>query len=139
MLLLSNGRLWFIGCLLLATTSGIAQDRSEPYIALPDSDGVQRVRIVGGSYFFRPRHIIVKVNVPLELSVSRESGIAPHDLVLQAPEAGLEVDESLSTEEKKITLTPTAAGTYPFYCSKKLPFVASHRQRGMEGVLEVVR
>jgi plastocyanin domain-containing protein len=124
---------------LLATSSGIAQDRRQPYVAQPDADGVQRVRIVGGSYFFKPNHIIAKVNVPLELSVSRESGIAPHDLILQAPEASLEVDESLSTEEKKIMLTPTAVGTYPFYCSKKLPFVASHRQRGMEGVLEVVR
>jgi hypothetical protein len=29
-------------------------------------------------------------------------------------------------------------GRYPFYCDKKLFFMAGHREKGMEGVLEVV-
>ena len=32
----------------------------------------------------------------------------------------------------------TAVGKYPIYCSNQLLFFASHRERGMEGVLEVV-
>ena len=104
----------------------------------PEADGVQRVRLVAGSYFFKPSHIVVKANVPVELTVSRESGITPHDLVILAKEAGVEVKEDLGTDPKKITFTATKAGKYAIYCSKKLPFMAGHREKGMEGILEVL-
>jgi plastocyanin domain-containing protein len=128
-------------CLCLAAAApppGFAQDRQEALVARLDPDGVQRVRIEGGGYFFKPGHIVVKVNVPVELLASREAGIAPHNLVIKAPAAGIAVDEELATEFKKIAFTATATGKYPFYCSKKLLFFASHRERGMHGVLEVV-
>ena len=99
---------------------------------------MQRIRIVAGSYFFKPHHIVVKANVPVELLASRESGITPHNLVIRAPDAGVSVDEDLGTEPKKIAFTATKPGKYAIYCSKKLPFVAGHREKGMEGVLEVV-
>lgn len=116
-----------------------AQEEKEVYVAKVDADGVQRVRVLGGSYFFRPGRIIVKANVPVELSVSIEQGIAPHTFVLDAPEAGIAVDEELSTEVKKIAFTATAAGQYAFYCKNKLLFFKSHRENGQEGVLEVVQ
>jgi len=112
--------------------------QAEPYRAVIDSDGVQRVRVVGGSYFFRPNHIIVKVKTPVELLASLEPGIAPHTLVLDAPEAGVAIDENLSTDSKAIVFTTTAVGKYAFYCSNKLLFFKSHRENGMEGILEVV-
>ena len=124
--------------LCLAATLAAAQGDKEKVVATMDADGVQRVRILGGSYFFKPGHIVVKVNVPVELLASRESGITPHNLLIQAPEAGLKVEEDLGTEPKKIAFKPTAVGKYPIYCSKKLPFMAGHREKGMEGVLEVV-
>jgi plastocyanin domain-containing protein len=115
-----------------------AQDRQEALVAKVDPDGVQRVRIEGGGYFFKPNHIVIKVNVPLELLASREAGVVPHNLVIKAPQAGISVDEDLTTDIKKIAFTATAVGKYPFYCGKKLLFFASHRERGMHGVLEVV-
>jgi plastocyanin domain-containing protein len=121
-----------------APSAAFAQDQKEVYVAKVDPDGVQRVRLEGGGYFFKPGHIIVKVNVPVELLASREAGIVPHDLVIKAPEAGIAVEVELAAEPKKIAFTPTAVGKYPFYCSNKLLFFASHRERGMEGVLEVV-
>jgi len=39
---------------------------------------------------------------------------------------------------RKMNFTPTVAGVYPIYCDKKLLFFASHRERGMEGALEIV-
>jgi len=120
----------------LCVPVALAQERPAP--VKPDADGVQRIRVISGSYFFKPDRIVVKVNVPVELLVSRESGITPHNFVIQALEAGVMVDEDLATDPKKIAFTPTKAGKYPFYCSKKLPFVAGHREKGMEGVLEVV-
>ncbi|HEX9183605.1 MAG TPA: quinol oxidase, partial [Burkholderiales bacterium] len=119
--------------LCLAAATALAQGEKEKVVANLDADGVQRARIVGGSYFFKPGHIVVKVNVPVELLASRESGITPHNLLIQAPEAGLKVEEDLGTEPKKIAFKPTAVGKYPIYCSKKLPFMAGHREKGMEG------
>jgi plastocyanin len=113
-------------------------EEQKPAVIKADQDGVQRVRMVAGSYFFKPSHIIVKVNAPVELVVSREPGVAPHDLVIQAQDAGIAVQEDLATDPKKIAFTPRKVGKYAFYCSKKPPLLASHRERGMEGVLEVV-
>ena len=129
------------GCALLA---GPAWSDEKPktekvFKAIVDKDGVQRVDILGGGYFFTPNRIIVKVNVPVELKVRKESGVVPHNIVIKEPEAGINVDESLDTDPKIIKFTPTKTGTYPFYCSKKkFFFFTSHREEGMEGVLEVI-
>jgi plastocyanin len=120
-----------------ACATGKDEVKPEPQVIKADKDGVQRVRIVGGSYFFKPGHIVVKVNVPVELLASREPGMAPHNLVIREPGAGIVVDEELATEPKKIAFTPRKVGKYAFYCTKKPPLLASHRERGMEGVLEV--
>jgi plastocyanin domain-containing protein len=127
----------FTAIFFLVFTSPVMAEK-EPYRAAIDADGVQRVEIVGGGYFYKPDYIMVKVNVPVEFKVRKEGGIVPHDLVIDAPDAGIMVRESLSGEPKVIRFTPTKVGKYPFYCSKKPPFFKSHREKGMEGVLEVV-
>ncbi len=106
--------------------------------AVVAEDGVQHVRIVGGSYFFKPNRVVVKVGVPVELTLSREDGLIPHVFVIHAPESGINVDQSLSTAPQTIRFTPTALGRYPFYCKNRLLFFKSHREEGMEGILEVV-
>jgi len=116
-----------------------ASAEEKTHRATVDADGVQRVEVLGGSYFFRPKHIIVKVNVPVELKVKKESGVAPHNIVIKEPEAGIAFDESMGTEPKVIRFTPKKTGNYTFYCSKKLIFFESHRDKGMKGVLEVVQ
>jgi len=118
-----------------------AEDSSQGSVfhALIGPDGTQHVRILGGSYFFKPKHIIVKVNVPVELSISREWGIVPHTFVLKVPEWGVMIDESLHTDAKTVTFTPTTVGKFPFYCKNKLLFFESHREKGMEGVIEVIQ
>ena len=121
---------------ILCASIAFAQEPSAP--VKPDADGVQRIRVISGSYFFKPDRIVVKANVPVELLASRESGITPHNLVIQAAEAGVSIDEELGTDPKKISFTPRKPGKYAFYCSKKLPFMAGHREKGMEGVLEVL-
>jgi len=123
---------------VLGAVTVCAREAKRVVRATVGNDGVQRVELVGGGYFFDPDHIIVKVNVPVELTVRKESGFVPHNIVIKAPEAGIEFDESLSSDPKTIRFTPTKAGSYPMYCSKKLLFFASHREKGMEGLLEVV-
>ena len=107
-------------------------------VAKMDSDGVQRVQVVAGSYFFKPNHIVVKANVPVEFVARKEPGMAPHDLVIKAPETGVSFQEDLGNEPKKIAFRATRPGKYEIYCSKKPPIGQSHRERGMVGVLEVV-
>jgi len=105
---------------------------------VPAEGGEIQLRVIAGEYFFKPARLTVKVNQPVRIVVSREAGIVPHNLVIDASTAGVNIKEDLSTEPKSITFTPTAVGVYAIYCDKKLPFFASHRERGMEGVLEVV-
>ena len=133
-------RLCMVLVLIIACGSFTLQAREAKKVvrATVGEDGVQRVEVVGGGYFFNPDHIIVKVNVPVELKVRKESGLVPHNIVVKAPEAGIDFEVGLGSEPKSITFTPTRVGLYPFYCGKKLLFLASHREKGMEGVLEVV-
>ena len=129
--------LYIIAAVLIASYA--AASSGEPVTVVPiDQDGVQRVEIEGGSYFFKPDHIVVRINIPVELKVSKESGLIPHNIVAISPEAGIAFQENLSSTPKSIRLTPTKVGTYPIYCSKRAPFSKSHREKGMEGVIEVV-
>ena len=121
----------------LCFVSGVMAQKKE-FKATVDKDGVQRVEVIGGEYFFDPDHIIVKVNVPVELTVRKKSGVVPHDIVINAPEAGINFKEGFGKEPKVIKFTPTKTGKYPIYCSKQLLFFKSHKERGMEGLLEVV-
>lgn len=141
--------LWFLSLrflfliILTLTVSCIAgrlgaQLGNKPYRAVMDTDGVQQINILAGDYFFKPNHIIVKVNVPVRLVVRVERGIVPHGLVLKALEANISIDEDLSREFQTFIFTPSAPGRYAFYCPKKLLFFKSHREHGMEGILEVV-
>jgi plastocyanin domain-containing protein len=134
----------FLSLLVLALTICFATARvgaqpgNESYRAVMDIDGMQHVNILAGDYFFRPRHIIVKVNVPVMFVVRVEQGIIPHGLVLKAPKANISIDQDLNQQSQTFIFTPTAPGKYAFYCPKKLLFFKSHREQGMEGVLEVV-
>jgi len=107
-------------------------------IATVGADGVQRVEITGGSYYFDPNVIVVKVNVPVELLVKKAGGSTPHSIALKAPEAGIDFSVSLGKEPKSIKFTPTKVGKYEFWCTKRFLFLKTHKDHGMTGVLEVV-
>ncbi|MGE5239800.1 MAG: cupredoxin domain-containing protein [Chloroflexota bacterium] len=130
---------FFIALIAVATLGGFAQGEEKRFVATVDADGVQRIDMTAGEYYFDPNYVVVKVNVPVEIKIGRNSGITPHDIVLEALDAGISVKEDVGTAPKVIRFTPTKAGKYPFYCTKKFLFFKSHRERGMEGTLEVVQ
>lgn len=103
-----------------------------------DADGVQRVEITGGEYYFDPNHIIVKKDVPVEFIIKKVPGLSPHNIIIESPEAGMDIRESMSTDPKVIRFIPTKTGTYAFFCDKRFLFFPDHRKKGMEGTLEVV-
>lgn len=119
----------------LRAAEGTPQPRVD---AVMGPDGIQRVEITGGSYFFKPNHIALKINVPTELKITKEPGMAPHNVSMNSPEAGMTFTEELGAAPSIIRFTPTKEGNYPFFCTKKIPLLASHRDKGMEGVIEVV-
>ncbi|WP_243372937.1 cupredoxin domain-containing protein [Geotalea sp. SG265] len=124
--------------LLLLLSAGGAYGEEKVFRAVPGQDGVQRAEVVGGSYFFSPNHLVVKVGVPVELTVKKEPGAVPHSIVLRAPDTGIDFAVALATEPKTVRFTPTKVGKYQFFCDKKLPFLESHRDKGMRGLLEVI-
>ncbi len=128
------------GALLLMAGTALAEDKhvEKRFIAAIDKDGYQRVEMTAGEYYFDPSVVVVKVNVPVELTIKKEGGITPHNITMKAPEADLDFSIDISSDPKKISFMATKTGSYPFECSKKLLFFKSHKERGMHGVLEVV-
>ena len=102
------------------------------------SDEVQKIEMMGGEYYFESNHIIVKVNVPVELRVRKTAGFTPHNIMMRSPEAGMNFRVNLRRSPRIIRFTPTKTGKYPFWCDKKLLFFQSHRDKGMKGIIEVV-
>ncbi len=127
-----------IALLGLIVFSSILFAADKPFVVNIGPDGVQRVEIVGGSYFFKPDYIAVKAHVPVEMSIRKEGGLIPHDFVINAPDAGMDFRVDLSSEPRIIRFTPTKPGKYEFKCDKKSPFSSkTHADKGMKGILEV--
>lgn len=116
-----------------------AMGKEKRVVAAVDADGVQRVDITGGDYYFDPNYIVVKINKPVELRVKKADGYVPHDIMVKNPEAGIDFKTDFGSKEPAIIrFTPVKTGTYAMYCDKSLLWFKTHRERGMEGVIEVV-
>ena len=120
----------------LVTADAYAEEKI--FRAVIDHDGIQRVEITGGEYYFDPDHIIVRVNTPVELTIIKTPGFTPHNIIIKAPEAGIDINESMGRKPATVTFTPVKTGRFEIYCDKRFLFFRSHKDRGMHGVLEVV-
>ena len=107
-------------------------------VAKVDADGVQRVDIVGGGYYYDPNVIVVKVNQPVELRVKKDGGYIPHNIIVNAPEAGIDFKVELKNDFQTISFTPTKTGKYLMYCDHQFLWFKNHKEKGMEGIIEVV-
>ncbi len=93
-----------------------------------------------GSYYIKPDKITVKENQPVTLNVTNESWMVSHDLVIKAPEAGMDFKVDLhGGKSGTVTFTPTKPGSYKMLCDKKMLFGKDHDEKGMHGVLEVTQ
>jgi plastocyanin len=102
------------------------------------AEAVRRIAVTMGDYRFVPDKISVQNGETVELELTNTDSLTPHNFTLQAAEAGVELDVDVSAGKTKIVdITPLVPGIYRFYCNKKLPFMKSHRDRGMEGTLVV--
>lgn len=107
-------------------------------VAAVGADGVQRLELSGGEYYFDPNYLVLKVNTPVELKIKKVGGYIPHNLIAKAPEAGIDFKIDMKNDFQTIKFTPTKIGKFPMYCDKSLLWFANHREKGMEGMIEVV-
>ena len=122
-----------IGFLLLSAAS-----HAEPFLVHPDARGVQGVEIRLDSYSYAPDHLVVEAGRPVVLILRNTAFLVPHNLVLADPQAGFRVRQEVAAgDSARVLFTPRKTGVFTFYCDKKLLFLPSHREQGMEGRLAV--
>lgn len=106
----------------------------DPVTLEPGVDGVQRATIILDSYSYSPDRLIAQAGKPVELTLTSVTTITPHNFIVKE----LAVEQDIGAGKTvTVRFTPMQPGTFPFYCDKKLLFLPSHREKGMEGRLEV--
>lgn len=110
-----------------------------PPFAVPvASDGVQRATVILDSYSYAPNQLIVETGKPVELTLTSVTMITPHNFIIKDPAGSLSVEQDVGAGKTvTIKFTPTQPGIFPIYCDKRLWPMPSHRDKGMEGKLEV--
>lgn len=119
---------------LLVEVNAVVAWAGEPLTLEPGTDGVQRATITLDSYSYSPDHVIVQAGKPVELTLTSVTTITPHNFIIK--ELAVEQDVGAG-KTVTVRFTPIQPGAYLFYCDKKLLFLPSHREKGMEGRLEV--
>jgi len=90
------------------------------------------------SYTIKPDVIHVKVGQPVTLKITNKATFIPHNLVIKAPESGVEFKVDVRAGKTgEISFSPTKAGTYEMICDKEPPIGKSHKEKGMHGKLIV--
>ncbi|CAI4031157.1 exported protein of unknown function [Nitrospira tepida] len=99
-------------------------------------DGIQRLTVTLDSYSYAPNRIAVRAGKPVELLLKSVTVLTPHNFVLK--EGGVSIEQDVSAgETKTVRFVPVKEGQFTFYCDKQLLFFKSHREKGMEGRLDV--
>ena len=109
-----------------------------PLVVPVAADGVQRATVILDSYSYQPDHLIVERGQPVELTLTSVTTIIPHNFIIKDPAGSLTVEQDVGAGKTVVVkFTPTQPGTFPIYCDKRLWPLPSHRDKGMEGKLEV--
>jgi len=115
--------------LLLATATAVTRGQESP----------QAISLSLGDYHFTPDTLEVQAGRPVVLTLTNTDTLTPHNFTLQVAAAGLDIDTNVSAGSTSVVrFTPVKPGSYTFFCNKKLLFMKSHRERGMEGILRVI-
>ena len=126
--------------IVLAGTTLAADPASmgPPFTVPVDSDGVQRTTVILDSYSYQPGHLIVEKGKPVELTLKSVTTLIPHNFIIKDPGGSLAVEQDVSAGKTALLkFTPMQSGTFPIYGDKRLWPLPSHRDKGMEGKLEV--
>ena len=129
-----------VGLLTVTLVSiGHASDSLGSAIAVPISpDGVQRATVILDSYSYSPNHLVVENGKPVELTLTSVTTITPHNFIIKDSSGSLSVEQDVGAGRTVMArFVPTQPGLFSFFCDKRLWPMRSHRDKGMEGLLEV--
>ncbi|QQG47363.1 MAG: cupredoxin domain-containing protein [Candidatus Woesebacteria bacterium] len=110
-----------------STVSSSQEASSSPSVA-GESNSVSQISIRGGSFYFKPDEIRVKVGTKVSILFTNDEGT--HDFVIDEFKVKSETIKGGVTTT--VEFTPDKTGTFEFYCS-----IGNHRQMGMKGKLIV--
>jgi heme/copper-type cytochrome/quinol oxidase subunit 2 len=118
---------------------GHAADTLGSAMTVPISpDGVQRATVILDSYSYSPNHLIVENGKPVELTLTSVTTITPHNFIIKDSAGSLSVEQDVGAGRTVMArFVPTQPGLFSFFCDKRLWPMPSHRDKGMEGLLEV--
>jgi plastocyanin len=106
--------------------------------ASQDDSRVQRVEVDLGDYQFNPKTLSIAAGEKVELILTNRDSFIPHNFIVEAPEAGMDIRTDVPTGKSvRVLLEPTRPGTYVFYCDEQFLFFENHREQGMEGRIQV--
>lgn len=130
---------WLLTSVDVTIVHASEPSQSDPPVVIPvAADGVQRATVTLDSYSYTPNHLIVEAGKPVELTLTSVTTFTPHNFIIKDSAGSLFVEQEVSAGKTvTITFTPTQPGTFPIYCDKRLWPLPSHRDKGMEGKLEV--
>jgi heme/copper-type cytochrome/quinol oxidase subunit 2 len=130
---------WLLTSVGMAIVYGAEPSQPGPPVVIPvAADGVQRASITLDSYSYSPNHLIVEAGKPVELTLTSVTTVIPHNFIIKDLTGTLSVEQDVSAGKTvTINFTPAQPGTFPIYCDKRLWPLPSHRDKGMEGTLEV--
>ena len=130
---------WLLTSIDMTFVHAVELSPSSPPVVIPmTADGMQRATVMLDSYSYTPNHLIVEAGKPVELTLTSVTTIIPHNFIIKDQSGSLSVEQDVSAGKTvTITFTPTQPGIFPIYCDKRLWPLPSHRDKGMEGKLEV--
>jgi len=130
---------WLLISVGMTIVHAAEPSQSGPPVVIPvAADGVQRATVTLDSYSYSPNHLIVEAGKQVELTLTSVTTIIPHNFIIKDPAGSLSVEQDVSAGKTvTITFAPTQPGTFPIYCDKRLWPLPSHRDKGMEGKMEV--
>ena len=130
---------WLLTLVGVMIVHAAEPSESSPPVVIPvAADGVQRATVMLDSYSYTPNHLIVEAGKPVELTLTSVTTFIPHNFIIKDPAGSLSVEQEVSAGKTvTITFTPTQPGKFPIYCDKRFWPLPSHRDKGMEGKLEV--
>ena len=128
-----------LSLMLAALAFGAEPTSIGPPFSVPvDADGVQRTTVILDSYSYAPAHLILEKGKPVEFTLKSVTTLTPHNFIIKDPAGSLAVEQDVSAgKTATLKFTPMQSGTFPIYCDKRLWPLPSHRDKGMEGKLEV--
>lgn len=139
-LILISVTVWLLTTVGVSIVDAVEPSQSaSPIMVIPvAADGVQRATVTLDSYSYNPNHLIVEAGKPVELALTSVATMIPHNFIIRDPAGSLSIEQDVGAGKTvTVTFTPSQPGIFPIYCDKRLWPLPSHRDKGMEGTLEV--